>query len=69
MYFSIFNENNVIFMIANVESWSIHYFITTYAASFYFDLAHGVTNATLILLFSVGWLKVLQRFKEKYLDA
>lgn len=60
---------NIWFMIANVESWSIHYFITTYAASFYFDLAHGVTNAILILLFSVSWLKVLQRFKKKYIGA
>ena len=60
---------NIWFMIANVESWSIHYFITTYAASFYFDLAHGVTNTILILLFSVSWLKVLQRFKKKYIGT
>lgn len=59
---------NIWFMMANVESWSVRYFISTYVASFYFDLAHGVTNVIFIMLFSVGWLKVLQRFKLKYID-
>lgn len=57
---------NIWFMMANVENWSIQYFIATYTSSFYFDLAHGVTNVVLILLFSVSWIKVLQRFKKKY---
>lgn len=59
---------NIWFMLSNVDSWSISYFVTTYAASFYFDLAHGVANVLFIVLFSVGWLKVLQRFKLKYAD-
>lgn len=59
---------NIWFMLSNVDSWSISYFVTTYAASFYFDLAHGVANVLFIVLFSVGWLKVLQRFKLKYVD-
>lgn len=58
---------NIWFMIANVESWSIHYFVTTYVASFYFDLAHGLANVIFIVLFSVSWLKVLLRFKVKYI--
>lgn len=58
---------NIWFMIANVESWSIHYFVTTYVASFYFDLAHGVANVIFIILFSASWLKVLRRFQLKYI--
>ncbi|TLS35914.1 ECF transporter S component [Pseudalkalibacillus caeni] len=37
-----------------------------YATSFYFDLAHAVSNVFFILVFSSGWIKILQRFKRKY---
>jgi len=37
-----------------------------YAASFYFDLAHALSNAFFLTLFSASWLKVLQRYKKKY---
>jgi len=41
-------------------------FITLYITSFYFDLAHGITNAFLLLVFSKSWRKRLGRFQQKY---
>ncbi|MCR4435116.1 MAG: ECF transporter S component [Clostridiales bacterium] len=37
-----------------------------FAASFYFDLVHGLSNAFFLGLLSNSWLKVLQRIKLKY---
>jgi len=37
-----------------------------YAASFYFDLAHAVSNVVFLGLFASGWVKIMQRFQRKY---
>ncbi|MDF2961046.1 MAG: hypothetical protein K0S39_2781 [Paenibacillus sp.] len=37
-----------------------------YSASFYFDLAHALSNVFFLALFTTGWVKVMQRFKRKY---
>jgi energy-coupling factor transport system substrate-specific component len=37
-----------------------------YSSSFYFDLAHALSNVFFLALFTTGWVKVLQRFKRKY---
>jgi len=37
-----------------------------YAASFYFDLAHALSNVFFLALFARPWLNILQRFKRKY---
>lgn len=39
---------------------------TTVAASFFFDLSHGVTNTVLLVLFATRWRKLLQRVVRKY---
>jgi len=36
-----------------------------FVASFYFDLAHALTNAVLLFLFGAMWLKILRRYKTK----
>jgi energy-coupling factor transport system substrate-specific component len=37
-----------------------------YSASFYFDLAHALSNVFFLALFTTSWVKVMQRFKRKY---
>lgn len=37
-----------------------------YGASFYFDLAHAISNVFFLLVFATGWIKILQRFRKKY---
>lgn len=41
-------------------------FILLNMQSFYFDLAHALSNVFFLLLFSTIWIKILHRFKEKY---
>jgi energy-coupling factor transport system substrate-specific component len=41
-------------------------FASVYAASFYFDLAHALSNVFFLALFSGVWLKILGRVKRKY---
>nr|WP_155667239.1 ECF transporter S component [Ornithinibacillus caprae] len=36
------------------------------STSFYFDLAHALSNVFFLLLFSKTWIKILERFKQKY---
>lgn len=44
--------------------WSI--FVSAYAASFYFDLAHALSNVFFIMLFSNVWIRILSRVQRKY---
>ncbi|WP_249869605.1 ECF transporter S component [Oceanobacillus saliphilus] len=41
-------------------------FILLNTSSFYFDLAHALSNVFFLFLFSGVWIKILNRFKEKY---
>lgn len=41
-------------------------FIVLNTSSFYFDLAHALSNVFFIFVFSVVWIRILQRFKDKY---
>ncbi|MED4651187.1 ECF transporter S component [Bacillus pseudomycoides] len=41
-------------------------FIAYYAASFYFDLAHALSNVIFLVLFSSSWIRIITRFKKKY---
>lgn len=47
-----------------VSDWRMVFSI--FAASFYFDLAHSLSNVFFLALFGAGWMKSLQRFKRKY---
>lgn len=48
----------------NPLTWQV--WVSVYAASFYFDLSHAVTNAALLLLFSHRWKKLLDRMAQKF---
>ena len=41
-------------------------FIVLNTSSFYFDLAHALSNVFFLLFFSTVWIKIIERFKEKY---
>ncbi|NLC11889.1 MAG: ECF transporter S component [Firmicutes bacterium] len=57
---------NLSFILSFFGSFSWEFFLTTYAASFYFDLAHALSNAFFIILFSKQWQKILSRISVKY---
>lgn len=40
--------------------------IAFYGTSFYFDLAHALSNVFFLAIFSKSWVKILKRFKIKY---
>ncbi|CEE03231.1 MULTISPECIES: ECF transporter S component [Bacillaceae] len=54
----------VVLTLMNSFNWA--QFIGFYTASFYFDLAHALSNVFFLLVFSQSWLKILKRFQKKY---
>lgn len=40
--------------------------VALYASSFYFDLAHALSNVFFLSVFAPVWVRILQRFKKKY---
>jgi energy-coupling factor transport system substrate-specific component len=40
--------------------------LAAYASSFYFDLAHALSNVFFLAVLGPGWMKILQRYKTKY---
>lgn len=57
---------NLWFLLSMGESLTWQVFLSAYAASFYFDLAHALSNVFFLALFSTAWIKILQRYKKKY---
>lgn len=57
---------NLWFILALFESISWEVFLGAYAASFYFDLVHALSNVFFITLFLGQWQKILGRIKIKY---
>lgn len=45
-------------------TWNV--IVVTYVSSFYFDLAHALSNVFFITVFSSVWLRILLRVKKKY---
>jgi len=45
-------------------NWNVIFM--TYVSSFYFDLAHALSNVIFITVFSSVWLRILLRIKGKY---
>lgn len=45
---------------------NIQTFALLNTSSFYFDLAHALSNVFFLLLFSSVWIKIIKRFKVKY---
>ena len=44
----------------------LYAYISACIASFYFDLAHALSNSFLLLIFAKRWIKILERAKRKY---
>lgn len=57
---------NLWYFIAYVNPLSLKTFIAAYIASFYFDLAHALSNVFFIYCFYQSWYRIIQRFKIKY---
>lgn len=57
---------NLWIIASNISALSWEFFVSIYIASIYFDLAHGLSNVFFLGLFSVSWLKIIERFKKKY---
>ncbi|WP_430624105.1 ECF transporter S component [Polycladospora coralii] len=50
----------------SMEEQTLTSFLAVYAASFYFDLAHALSNVFFLALFAKTWIRILERFKQKY---
>lgn len=57
---------NMWIIVGNIEALSWEYFIGIYVSSIYFDLAHAVSNVFFLVIFGVGWIKILQRVQRKF---
>lgn len=57
---------NLWFILGFLDDLKWETFVSAYIASFYFDLAHALSNVFFLAIFSVSWLRILSRFKRKY---
>ncbi|WLR53177.1 ECF transporter S component [Bacillus tianshenii] len=57
---------NMWFILGVMKDFTWAVVLSAFVTSFYFDLAHALSNVFFIAVFAVGWVKVLQRFKVKY---
>lgn len=57
---------NAWIIVSNIENLTWEYLVSIYVASFYFDMAHGLSNVFFIIVFSSSWLMIMERFKRKY---
>lgn len=57
---------NIWYIISLPEAFSWGLVAAAYASSFYFDLAHALSNVFFLAILAGGWTKVLERFRKKY---
>lgn len=57
---------NIWVLLSLPDAFSWRLVAVTFAASFYFDLAHALSNVFFLAVLAGGWTKVLQRFHKKY---
>lgn len=57
---------NLWYFVSGAGNIHIAEIIAFYSTSFYFDLAHALSNVFFIIVFSRSWVKILMRFKKKY---
>ncbi|MBN6185729.1 ECF transporter S component [Aneurinibacillus sp. BA2021] len=57
---------NVWYLISLPDAFGWQLVIAAYMQSFYFDLAHALSNVFFLLVFERVWSRVLRRFKKKY---
>ncbi|QQZ08148.1 ECF transporter S component [Heyndrickxia vini] len=57
---------NIWIFMGNIEQITISHILASFGTSFYFDLAHAVSNVFFLAVFGKAWIKILLRFKKKY---
>ncbi|WP_102347526.1 ECF transporter S component [Bacillus sp. Marseille-P3661] len=57
---------NLWYMVGFVENITLDMILTAMATSFYFDMAHAISNVVFLAVFSTKWNTILERFKVKY---
>nr|WP_244513321.1 ECF transporter S component [Oceanobacillus limi] len=57
---------NLWFIIGVIQEVNWQSILLYNSTSFYFDLAHALSNVFFLVLFSASWIKILRRFKCKY---
>ncbi|UQZ35000.1 ECF transporter S component [Paenibacillus sp. PK3_47] len=57
---------NIWYLISLPDAFSWELAAAAYASSFYFDLAHALSNVFFLAILAGGWTKVLERFRKKY---
>lgn len=57
---------NIWYLISLPDAFSWGLVLSAYVSSFYFDLAHALSNVFFLAILAGGWTKVLQRFRKKY---
>jgi len=57
---------NIWHLIGLPDAFSWGLVAAVYASSFYFDLAHALSNVFFLSILAGGWIKVLERFRKKY---
>ncbi len=56
---------NLWFWTAFIQPLNWQSFMATYAASFWFDTFHALSNTTFYLFFGASFIKILSRFRKK----
>ncbi|WP_017755523.1 ECF transporter S component [Calidifontibacillus oryziterrae] len=57
---------NLWYLVGFMGNISFEIILMSIASSFYFDLAHGLSNVFFLYIFSTKWKKTFERFKVKY---
>jgi energy-coupling factor transport system substrate-specific component len=57
---------NIWYIISLPDAFSWALVLSAYVSSFYFDLAHALSNVFFLAILAGGWTKVLERFRKKY---
>lgn len=57
---------NIWYIISLPDAFSWALVLSAYVSSFYFDLAHALSNVFFLAILAYGWTRVLERFRRKY---
>ncbi|GAB3794385.1 ECF transporter S component [Virgibacillus kimchii] len=57
---------NLWFVVAVIQEFDWNAILLYYSASLWFDVAHALSNVFFLFFFSYAWIKILERFKQKY---
>jgi energy-coupling factor transport system substrate-specific component len=57
---------NLSYIVGVFQHIDLAQMIAYYSSSFYFDLAHALSNVFFLVVFAKSWVKILLRFRKKY---